>query len=266
MSLAILRHSIKSNWALFLTILALLIMYMSVIITMYDPGSLDAMAQLLDVMPKQLVASMGFDKVGSSLTGFLAGYYYGFIIILFPMIYCIVLSNRLIARFVDRGSMAYMLASPVNRTKVATTQAVYFVVSMSLMLFLNACFGLMISATSFPGLLDVGKFILLNAVALAMFLALAGIGFFFSCLFDDTKLSTTFGSGLPLLFFVVNMLANVDSSIGWLKNFTLFSLFNTNDIMAGSSFVPVAAGILIVVAAAGFIGGIVSFSRRNLAL
>ena len=103
MNRAIFKLDIKSNWLFFLVILAIMLMYMSVIAMMYDPGSLEAMTMLLDSMPKQLISAMGFDDMGTSLTGFMASYYYGFIIILFPMIFAIVLSGKLISRYVDRS-------------------------------------------------------------------------------------------------------------------------------------------------------------------
>jgi ABC-2 type transport system permease protein len=262
---ALFKHDIRSNWAIFIIILALLMMYFSVIAMMYDPKEIDALQGLMKLMPQQLTSAMGFSTLDQSLTGFIAGYYYGFVIILFPMIYCFVLAGRLICSYVDRRSMAYLLSSPVKRARLATTQAFYFVSSLFVLFGINSLMGLAICEAGFPGLLDLPKYWTLNLMSLILMLSIAGIGYFFSCTFDDAKLSSAFGTGIPLFFYVVNMLSNVDAKLSWLKHFTIFSLFDTGLVIKGSSVLPDAV-MLIIIALAGFIGGIVVFSRRDMAL
>lgn len=265
MNRALFKHDLKSNWLLFLIILAIMLMYISIISLMYDPGSVEAINQLMAAMPKQLVSALGFDTIGSTLTGFISGYYYSFVVILFPMIYCIILSGRLVSRFVDRGSMAYLLSGPLKRSAIAGTQAVYFIISLTALFSVNTLIGYLICEAKFPGLLDIGKFLAHNYLALFIFFAVSGMLFFFSCAFDDAKLSSSLGAGIPLAFYVIQMLSKVDDKLSWLKNFTIFTLYDTEKIMSGGPIL-VNSVVLLGIAAVMFTGGILTFSRRDIIL
>ena len=37
---------------------------------------------------------------------------YGFLLVVFPMVFLILLANRLLTRYLDRGSIAFLLATP----------------------------------------------------------------------------------------------------------------------------------------------------------
>jgi len=49
-------------------------------------------------------------------------YLYGLIMLVFPMLFCILSSNELIPRHVDRGSMKYLLSDMKKRETVAFTK------------------------------------------------------------------------------------------------------------------------------------------------
>jgi ABC-2 type transport system permease protein len=70
----------------------------------------------------ELMAIVGMNPASAELVSFLEAYLYGFIMLVFPMLFCILSTNKLIARHVDRGSMTYLLAAPVKRETVAFTQ------------------------------------------------------------------------------------------------------------------------------------------------
>lgn len=262
---ALLKHDLKSNWFLFAVILSIMLMYMSVISMMYDPASMDAMNDLLSAMPKQLISAMGFDDLGNTLTEFMASYYYGFIILMFPLIYCIIISGRLVSRYVDRGSMAYLLSCPVKRSRIASTQAIFAILSLFVLFSVVAAGGFAFCEASFPGLLEMDKYLRLNYNALFLFLAISGICFLCSCSFDESKVSSALITGIPLGFYVIHMLSNVGEKLSWLKSFTIFSLYNTDAIMGGSS-VALQGLVLLAIAAAAYSAGIAVFSRRNMAL
>ncbi len=78
-------------------------------------------------------------------------------------------------------------------------------------------------------------------------------------------MSSALGSGIPLGFYVIHMLSNVGDKLAWLKNFTIFSLYDTERIMSGSSTM-VQGIVLLVIAAAAYIAGVAIFSRRDMAL
>jgi len=266
MSRTLLKYTTRSNWIIGAIILAIMFMYLAIIVSMYDPESIEQLLAMVEMLPEEFAAAMGFDVAVTDFTSFLGQYYYQFLIFLFPMIYCIILANRLVAGHVDRGSMTYLLSTPQSRVRVVTTQAVYLLLSVSEMIALVALGGLALSAAMFPGELDVEMFLLLNVGAVAFFLALSGICFLFSCLFDDTRYSLALGGGIPVLFFVINMLKNVGPNYGWLRYLTLFSLYRPAEILAGDQSVWANSAILVAIAAVLYGGGIYIFDRRDLPL
>ena len=114
-----------ANWGIFAFVAGMLLIYVSTAVSMYDPSSIETMENMFKLLPEGMLKAFGFDTLGTDLTGYLAHYFYGFIIIVFPLIYIVLISNRLIAKHVDTGSMAYLLTTPNTRVRVAFTQAMY---------------------------------------------------------------------------------------------------------------------------------------------
>jgi len=258
------KNTLKRNYAIAISILAILIMYLSIINTMYDPAQETTFKDMLDMLPQGLVAAMGFSNIGSDLTSFLVHYYYGFIIFMFPMIYFITVANRLIAQHVDNGSMSFYLSTPITRIKIAVTQAVYLILSILFMHSIIAILGIIISEATFPGMLDVSVFIKINIGATFLIIALSSFSFFCSCLFNRANKSIAFGAAVPLTFFAMNMLSNISDKYSIISNLTIFSIFDIDKIMQGELSVVLVVFIFSLIASVFYIGGIYVFSKKDL--
>lgn len=265
-SFSLLKSTARSNWLIFLIFLAILQMYMTVMLGMYDPDNIDAMRQMMETMPQGIMDAFGYGGSPTDLITFMALYYYGFIILMFPMIYCIILANRLVASHVDKGSMAYFLSTPNTRVKIITTQAVYMALSVTLLLMINTAAGSVVSELMFPGEMDIAAFFKLNLVAILLTLAISSICFFFSCIFNEAKYSLAFGAGIPILFFIINMLRNIGDRFEWLQYMTLYSLFEPHDLVTGEQEIVLIGLAFIAIALLLYSLGIIIFSRRNLYL
>lgn len=265
MNLTLFKATTKANWSVGLIILLVMIMYMAIIISMFDPDTINNLTAVIEILPQELISAMNFNLTGSTLTHFLGSYYYGFLIILFPMIYCIIVANRLVAKHVDCGSMAYLLSTPHSRITIIATQALYLLLSVTLLFSLITLSGLIISQALFPGSLDIHGFVLLNIVSLLVFYGISGISFFCSSVFDDSRLSLLVGAGIPLSFFLINMLSNVSDKYAWLSNFSLFTLLNPADLLSGN-YTAVVFIIPLLIAIATYTGAIIIFNRRSLPL
>ena len=264
MSWPLFRATLRANIVLLLIFIGIHLMYITMIISMYDPVSISSINEMLDMLPVEMINAFGFNDLASDLTGFIAGYYYGFLIQMFPMIYIIILANRLVARQVDQGSMACLLMTPTSRLRIAFTQFVYLLASLLALFAVITAAGIATSESMFPGLLDIWAFLLINVVAYLLMASIASISFFFSCLFNETSYSLGFGAGLPLLFFLLHMLGNVGSEFAWIGNFSLFSVFDAMEIARGSDWALPAVPLFGVIIAALGGGGILIFHRKNL--
>ena len=186
--------------------------------------------------------------------------------IVFPMVFIIMLSNRLVVAHVDSGSMTYLLASPNTRRKVALTQMLVLL-SMTFVL-LVICVGIAIgvSEAMFPGALVIGDFLWLNLGLACLLFALCGYCFFISCISNETGKAVMFGAGVPTFFYLVQMLANMGGKLADLKYATIFTLFNPKAIIAGDTSAWWMCGALVVIGAIFFVIGIARFEKRDLPL
>ena len=70
-----------------------------------------------------VAAAFGMANATDTLLGFLLNYLYGFVFTWLPLLMIMILVNRMVVRPIDRGSMAYLLASPTSRLSLALTFA-----------------------------------------------------------------------------------------------------------------------------------------------
>lgn len=260
-----LKATIKQNYIVFIIVFAVLMLYLPIIIMMYDSSAKDSLKDVLEILPQALVAAMGFEELGNTLIDFIGSYFYGFLIFLLPMIYTIIVCNRCVASHVDKGSMAYLLSTPNKRTKIASTQALFILASITVMIALVTIAGIIFSNIMFPGELDLSAFLLLNLGTLLLYYAVTGIGFFASCLFNDTKNSLMVGAGLPVAFLVIQMISGVGEKVRFLRYFTLFTLFDADKIIKGGTFIPQFIALLII-SVIMYVSGIYVFNKKDLPL
>ena len=207
--------------------------------------------------------------------------FYGMMTTILPGIYVLVTANKLMASQVDRGSMAYVLSTPVKRSSVTVTQAFYLVNSLVLMfavmtgahLLVNRASPIALSTlgyTMLPGDLT-GKMILqVNLSALMVCIALAAVCFMFSGIFSSSK----YAIGLSGTFMGVNILANMLAMFGRLgvegldkfKYLTIISFYDYQSVLFQNSDWMTKLLFPAAIAVAAFGLGELVFSKKDLPL
>lgn len=265
MNATLLKREMKANYKLFLIFMAILTMYASMIISMFDPKLGESLEQMAQSMP-QMFAAFGMLEAGTTLLHFVINYLYGFLLVVLPSIFIILLSNKLMARYIDRGSMAYLLATPNKRRTIATTQAVFLVLNVIVLVVYITVLSICISEGMFPNELEIDKFLLVNLGLLGLLLFLSGVCFFSSSVCKDTKLSSGLGPALVILFVLIQMISQVGEKFEALKYITPLTLFDTDGLM---KFDEQSILMMIVLYVAGmglFVISISLFDKRDLAL
>lgn len=263
MNVALLRHTFKKNWLLLLIFFGVLTMYITIMIAMFNPEDMETITSMLELFPPDLMSAMGFSQLVTDLTSYLASWLYGLLMFGFPMVYCIMLGNRLVAKKVDNGSFASYLSTPVSRSKIIFTQGLYALLSTAALFAAVLGVGLATSEMLHPGLLEINRFIQLNVTTMLVNMAVMMICFFFSCLFNDSTLSTGFGAGLPITFLMLNMLGGTSSDLEILKKFSLYGWYDPIDLVRGDvdwTINLLYIAILLVL----FAGSILIFRRKQL--
>lgn len=194
MNFTLLKMDLRAYWKLMLVFSAILVLYMFVISSMYDPNGVNALAEMMKMLPEVLVKSFGMSNPVADLTGTLANFFYG---LFFPTIYFVVVANGLIVKHVDRGSMSNLLSTPSTRAEIVTTQAVFLIASITAILLIYSIFGIILCQIMFPGELDIGAFMLMTLSSWITFMSLSVISFCTSYMFNDSGKSLTFVPEFP---------------------------------------------------------------------
>lgn len=257
------KREMKGSIKLLVIFAAVITLYVSIIISMYDPEMMKTLDNFIEVMP-EMMAAVGMSAGATSLIGFMVSYLYGFILLIFPMIFCILRGNGLIAKYVDRGSMVSLLAAPVKRCTVAFTQMIVLVSGIFILIVYSTALEFVCAEHFFSGELELEKLLFLNLGLLCLHLFIGSICFLASCIFSDTKYSIGFGVGIPVLMYVLQMLANVGGSAEKAKYFTFFTLFSPDGIIARESDAIMGMIVLLLGGVVLFILGIIVFNKKDL--
>lgn len=254
------KQLVKSNSKFLLAFTIVLCVFLTVMSNVFTPETVSG----LQAATKGTAAGHILTGNGT-LIGFMSNSFYALMAIIFPMVYSIMVGNRMIAEKIDRGSMAGFLSTPTDRRQITISSALYFILSLALMWAVASAVGIIAANAFQPDALDRDIFLKLNLGAFLYHFAISSICFCASCVCNTSKNSLTFGAGIPLFFFVVSLFIKLSEDLDFLKYFTLNTLFDTQKILAGSGY----SGQLIALALIGIVlygTGILWFEKKDLPL
>ena len=140
----IFKQTFKANFKIWLIITMVLILMNTAIIGVFNPETINSMTDMVKDTP---LANMLAD---TSFLGMLSQTLYSIQGIILMLIFIISVGSSLIVSQVDRGSMAYLLSTPIKRSEFVITQVIYFITSIFTMILLFTISGL-ISIQAFHG-------------------------------------------------------------------------------------------------------------------
>lgn len=267
MNRTLFRADFRSSWKFVLGVTLFILMYVSISVAMYDPTSAEKMKDMFEMFPEGFMKAFGFDNLGSELTSYLSNYLYGFIMLVFPMIASIVLGNSLVAKHVDSGSMAYLLATPNTRVKIIMTQAIYLTCSMLFIYIVNVAAGILLCISKWSGMLDISKYLQLNLVTFLVSMVVSSICFLASCIFNDTKTSLGVGAGISIFMFAAKMISEISEKVVNLKYVSIFSFIDIERILTGdTSFVLVTSALLLGITVVLLGTSVMYFNKKSLVI
>ncbi len=207
--------------------------------------------------------------------------YYTVMCMLAILLFIIVAGNNLVVNQVDKGSMAFILATPTKRSAVAITQFVYMLVMPLLML--AVVFGVRTAAIhAFVGEVNVQQLLALYGGMYLLVEAMASICYMTSCIFNLSKYSMAIGGGLNIWFFLASLLGmfgsdsmvqmGIGSSVlNRFNHLTIIGLFDYTALgTVGSGAVDYGfvwkLCVLVAIAVVCYIVGAVWFRKKDLPL
>lgn len=263
---ALLKRNIKACVKLGIVFVSILTMYTMVILYMFDPALADLLKQYQSVMPT-VMAAVGMTGDYGTLTGFIHTYLYGFLMLIVPMLFTMMVCSKLVVKYMDSGAMACILATPHSRKSIIFTQAISIIISLLVLIILLTGIGIIGAEIMFPNQLDLTKYIQLNMSLFLLHFALSGIMFFSSCYFNTSQGYLILGAGLPFGFYLIQMLGNMGGKLEWMNKITIFSLFSGAEIMNESYHIVMRNNIILfVIGILLYIVGILYFTQKDMSL
>jgi len=119
---------------------------------------LDSFAQAIP----ELMAAVGMRANAVNLLGFMVSYLYGFILLIFPVLFCILRGGSLNAKYVEKGSMVSLIAAPVKRRTIVLAQMTVLISGILPLILYSTILELICARGGFPGELDTTELLVLN--------------------------------------------------------------------------------------------------------
>ena len=242
-----------------------------------------ASSSLIDELPADISYKLN-DLASRNLYGLVVGVIlFSIAGLLLPIVYSILTANSLVAQQVESGSLAFTLSAPIKRKTIIISKALYMVfaiTSMYLLLFIFSLIareiGIAIGGVDFIESLKVQDLLLYTLGSYLVSLAISGICFLSSSVFNKTKYAIGVGGGISVFFLVSSILGLFGSevmplalridSMNFFNFLTIICLFDVQSILDGTTTFYFLLIPLIVISVVTYVVGCVVFTKKDLPL
>lgn len=263
MSFTIFGREMRRNFKVLLIFCLVLTLYTSMIINMYDPGLGKMLETMQKSMPK-VFEMVGMNAVAKTLLDHIVNYLFGFLYKVFPVIFIAFLIHRVVVRYLDRGTIAYLLATPSSRFKIGLTQIIVVVLNIVLLLAYLSALTIALSSFMFEGKLDVDSYLGVIVGLFGLLFFLSSLIYFLGIVPKDSGRGFGIGVSLVILFILMQMISQIGDKFEFVKYGTPLTLFDPLKIAAGNAdainmgYGLMAAGALL------YIIGLLVFCKKDL--
>ena len=226
------------------------------------PAFADEAELIEDAFPEALVALFGFEAM-HTIEGFIGGYAYPMMWVLFTGLYFAYTSAGMIAGDIRERKMDLTLSNPVSRESVVLQK---FAALWVPLVVLNVGLFLIVLV----GSVAVGEWIdpvvlgMTHLLSIPYLLVCAGIGLLLSVTVDRNETAEVGALALVFLLWLVDGIAEMSPDFEWLRYLTPSRYYDSSAILVHEEFALLDAAVLLVafVALVGIAIGI--FVRRDI--
>lgn len=242
-------------------VLALL---MAVFAGFSDMVTREDFVSLLKTYPQSLLEAFNIDPdIMGTFEGWMAGEAYVMYVLILGIV-AAMMGSSTVAKEVDQHTSEAVFTLPVSRKAVFLSKAAshLMVITVSALLSTAASLitGFAVAHVAYPG-----RVALMFAGGYLVSLAFAGVGYAATSFLDSDRTAMSLSIGFVLISFTLNAFSGMSESIRWVANGSLFHLLDVTVIARGDSFPAVGALVSALVYLAGLFGGMLVFSKRDIA-
>lgn len=203
--------------------------------------------------------------------------------LLIPLVYSIMLANDLVCKKVENGSLAFTFSTPIKRSTFIFTEGMFLIfveTCLAVLLTLSALIarkcGILLGSTDLETSITNEMILKYGLGNYLVTLALSGICFFTSSLFNKTSNSIGIGGGLSIFFFICSILGLFGSqsfpsfiridSMNYFNYVTIITFFDTNAVITGDSVYYQKLIGLVVITLLTYLSAFIVFKKKDLPL
>lgn len=207
------------------------------------PAFSDQAELIEDAFPEPLVALFGFEAM-HTYEGFLGGYSYPMLIVLFAGIYFAYTSAGMIADDIRTRKMDLTLASPVSRESVVLQKVGALWVPL-VILTVGVALINVIGALVLGESLDPHVLLMVHLLSVPYLLCCAGIGLVLSVWLERSETAEIGALGIVFVLWLVEGLADMSPDFSWVGYLTPSRYYDPSAILVHGEFALLEGGVLL---------------------
>lgn len=195
-----------------------------------------AVAEIAGNLPTTVKSVFGVSNEAdlNSFEAYISGQYFSRIWVLVMSVYAIGTAQSLFAEMSERGFLAYLLAAPLSRREIATTQSNVLLTGIAALTAVTLA-GVVLGCIWQDISLSTWRYYRLGLLGLAFFSSISSYSLFFSAMAASGQQAVFYAAGVTLFFYALDVVAGLNEKFRWLRRFTLFGLFKPQEVLEGSS-------------------------------
>lgn len=217
----------------------------------------------LKILPEGMLAAFGMSGKLTDPGVFFSTYIGSFLWPVIAALGAIILATRPVAADVERGWTEVVLGTPLTRTRSVTAA----IVAQSLVLgvlALTAPVGVLVVGAVVGAGFDTVPFLAAAVIFWLFACAIAGVTSLVAALTLSRGTAAGVAAGLLLIMYLMNIVAELETDLGWLASFGWFKYLTVTELIDDGTVPWSSIAVFGVVAAAGWLGAILVFRRRDL--
>ncbi|MFK7694134.1 permease [Paenibacillus sp. HJGM_3] len=230
--------------------------------------ALEAKMELYEDMPEGFRAAFGMENgmAIQNVTDVLSMQYYSLIFLLLMTLFTLSLAGKMLAHFMEQGSMAYLLSAPIRRTTVLGTLMAVFLTGLFIVIALNVLFSFAGGWLVGEPIGNGGAFLTLHVMGFLLFAAVGGYCFLLAVLTGDERKTVAYAGGLTLVFYALDLIGKLSDTFASKRYASVFYWFQPNEILDGTASFLNAVLVYAAIGVVCYVLALVLFRRKSMML
>ena len=256
------KKEFKNNFKSFIIWLSILIIMFLVVFLVYPyiitDDTVKNMDELMKVFPEEILKAFNMDITSiTTAYGWLKSEGFMFVLLIVGF-YSSILGGTILLKEENDKTIEYLNTLPIKRSNIVTNKIIVSITYIILMILILGIFNYI--ALMISGDFNQEEYLLLSITPILIGLPLFALNLFISTFMHKTKKTIGISLGLVFIFYLLNVLSELASSVEFLKYFSIYTLADTRNVISNIAINPIN---IIISLAITIILIVLSYIRYN---